>query len=276
MKDIAVILPIHLWNEDIHQLSTKALDSVAHNRKTYTLGNIYSIVVAPSNIIEDIKKCYVPEFTDTVFFVENTSESVDFCSQINLGVTFIKEKMSEDITHFSILEFDDYYADNWFKMASDYYDTNEDVSVFLPVNILHNQDNSYYSFMNELVLATSFSNELNFIDYDCLQNCSLFNLTGGLFNIEDFISVGQFKPSIQVAFSYEFLLRITNKGLKVMVVPKEGYYHLVNRENSLTDIYNKTMDENQMKKWFDLAKRECKFEEDRKKTIINTPKVELK
>ena len=86
------------------------------------------------------------------------------------------------------------------------------------------------------------------IDFECLDNCSTFNLTGGIFNTSDFIKVGGLKPSIKIAFNYEFLLRATDKKLKVIVVPKEGYKHLIGRKGSLTSEYEKTISDKDVKK----------------------------
>jgi hypothetical protein len=101
-------------------------------------------------------------------------------------------------------------------------------------------------------------------------------LTGAIFNKSDFIKVGKYKPSIKVAFNYELLLRLTNKGLKCMVVPKEGYVHNVGREDSLTDYYNKNLTPDEVTKWFELAFREYIFDNDRNKDIINVTEEELK
>ena len=61
-----------------------------------------------------------------------------------------------------------------------------------------------------------------------------------------------------------------------MVVPKEGYVHEIGRKGSLTDEYNLTMTEDEVKKWFELAYREYVYEEDRNKDIINVSEEELK
>jgi hypothetical protein len=65
------------------------------------------------------------------------------------------------------------------------------------------------------------------------------------------------------------MLRMTEKGCKLMVVPKEGYIHVMGRPSSLTDEYIKTTTEDERAKWFALALRECVFDEDRKKDISN-------
>ena len=186
----------------------------------------------------------------------------DFCSQVNFAVNNI------DTDLFSILEYDDEYTDTWFKSFDTYYRTNEDVSVFLPINVQHSPDKTKWQFGNEIVWASSFSNEIGYIDFDCLQNCSTFNLTGGVFNTEDFKKIGMLKPSIKVSFNYEFLLRLTNNKLKAFVIPKEGYIHVIGREESLTDIYENTITDDEIQKWFELAVREYVYIEDREKDII--------
>lgn len=50
MKDIAIILPIHEWNEDIHQLTIKAIDSVNHNKSNYIFGKLPLFIVTPPDI----------------------------------------------------------------------------------------------------------------------------------------------------------------------------------------------------------------------------------
>jgi len=51
-------------------------------------------------------------------------------------------------------------------------------------------DGKYIGFGNEAAWASSFSNELGFIDLDCLQNYFDFYLTGSIFNLKDWIEVG--------------------------------------------------------------------------------------
>lgn len=267
MKDITIIIPIHKFNENVKLLLDKALDSIKKNQETYTYGQLIPTIVGPGDVLEEIGE----EFMEKDFFhlCRNTGKT-DFCSQVNFAAKSVNTE------YFSILEFDDEYKEKWFKMAHDYFYTNEDVSIFLPINVLTDASHTQFQYVNEIAWTNSFSDEIGFLDYDCLQDYSSFNLTGGIFNTEDFKKVGGFKPSIKVAFNYELLLRLTKKELKVYVVPKEGYIHVIGRENSLTDEYNKTMDLNDIRKWFDLAKIECVFTEDRKTAIDKIKEEELK
>jgi hypothetical protein len=62
---------------------------------------------------------------------------------------------------------------------------------------------------------------------------------------------------------YEFLLRALNNACKVYSIPKIGYKHLAERENSLFDTYLKTMLINERKFWFDTAVTEANIMTDR-------------
>ncbi len=269
MKDITIVIPIHKFNDEVKTLLNEAFKSIKKNEETYTFGKLIPLIVAPGNVLEEIGE----NFGEAEFYhaCRNTSEDTDFCSQINYAVY---NKVETD--YFSILEFDDTYTDKWFKMAHDYFYTNESVSLFLPLNILTDVNHQQFQYVNEIAWTSSFSNEIGYLDYDCLQDYSSFNLTGGIFNTQDFKTIGGFKPSIKVAFNYELLLRLTKKELKVFVVPKEGYTHVIGREDSLTDEYNRTLTREDIRKWFDLAKIECAFTEDRKTDIIKIKEEELK
>ena len=258
MNDITIVIPIHKYDENIKGMLSNALESVKKNQETYTFGKLIPKIVAPGNVLEQVGE----DFGEKYYFhlCRNTQET-DFCSQIN----FAANKITTD--YFSILEIDDVYSDNWFKMAHDYFYTNESVSLFLPITVITDKDQKQFQYVNEIAWTGSFSNDIGYLDFDCLQDYYSFNITGGIFNTNDFKAVGGFKPSIKVAFNYELLLRMTKKELKVFVVPKEGYLHTIGREDSLTKEYNETLSDNEIKKWFDLAKTEYMFTEDRQTNI---------
>ncbi len=265
MKDITIIIPLHKFDDNIKALLDNAFESIKKNQETYTFGKLIPLVVGPNDVLE----AFGEKFGETYsYHLCRNNKETDFCSQINFAVDKIETE------YFSILEFDDTYTDKWFKMAHDYFYTNESVSLFLPLNILTDTNHNQFQYANEIAWSSSFSKELGYLDYDCLQDYSSFNLTGGIFNTEDFKNIGKFKPSIKIAFNYELLLRLTKKEFKVFVVPKEGYIHVIGREDSLTNIYANTIAKEDIRKWFDLAKIECMYNEDRK-TNINKVKEEV-
>ena len=123
---------------------------------------------------------------------------------------------------------------------------------------------------------TDDKDDIGIINYERLEKCSLFNLTGSVFNTNDFRDVGKYKPSVKVAFNYEFMLRLTKKGLKCMVIPKEGYIHALGRKGSLSDKYLNEVTQKERNDWFNLAIRECKYKEDRNVGIDSLNTEELK
>lgn len=272
MNNITVIIPVHETNDTVVAQLREAINSVVDNTKTYS-GHLDTAIVCPESVANELKG-YIDvikeekDYNDISFLINNGD--TDFCSQVNYAAQNIENE------YFSILEYDDVYTNNWFEMAKEYFYGNANVSVFLPINVQTNADRTAWQFGNEIVWASSFSNKIGYIDFDCLQNCSTFNLTGGIFNKSDFLKIGMLKPSIKVAFNYEFLLRLTNNKLEAFVVPKEGYLHVIGRENSLTDIYSKTIKDDEIVKWFELAMREYPYAVDRNKDIIRNTEEEVK
>lgn len=262
MKDITVIIPVLDKQLDSDEL-TNAVKSVRDCQEFYTDGKLKVLIV-----VEKVENGFdYTQFNGIPFkYIVNDTGNYDYCSQINFGVKHV------DTEYFSILEYDDYYTKKWFKMFNDYYVTNEDVSIFLPINIIHNAKTDEREFVNDIIWSSGFANELGIIDFDSLQQSGSFNLTGGIFKTSDWLG---YKPSIKVAFNYEYLLRATNKKQKIFVVPKEGYHHEIFKDGSLSSYYLDNINDDDNMKWFELAKREYAFDEDRNKGIVNIKEDEL-
>lgn len=279
MKDIDIIIPVHEYDQITEELLENAINSVVEAQKNYSNGTLRCLITYTSNVentnmVNDMKT-YIGDKIE-MNFIKNEG-GTDFCSQINFAVDHIKSDF------FSILEFDDTYTPKWFENVHKYYYGNESISVFLPINLFHDGKFENWQYGNTMAISPMFitadendKDELGIINYMRLEKCSLFNITGGIFNTKDFISVGKYKPSIKIAFNYELLLRMTKLGLKAMVVPKEGYVHALGREGSLTEQYLKEISEEDQEKWFNLALRECAYKEDRNKDISNIKEETVK
>ena len=207
--------------------------------------------------------------------VPSIKDGSTFADLVNNGVEAFNN--NEDVKWFSILEIDDIYTPIWLDNAKKYIDFMPDTSVFMFLeDITDFNTGKYIGFGNEAALASSFSNELGFIDNDCLQNYFDFYLTGSIFNKADWNEIGGLKPLIRITFWYEWLLRATGKGKKVYVIPKVGYNHTLGRKGSLTEIYKETIGEEETQWLFDLAKREQFFhpsvEREQSKFIYNPQK----
>lgn len=241
MKNLVVIIPMHEFGKDNIELLNKAVESIPEGIRA---------ILSVKKGIDSRKLKGVSERLE--IFSESDGDS--FAELVNTAVNNIDEKW------FSILEFDDTYTSIWETNAKKYIEFMPDISVFMCLEDITDFNNGkYIGFGNGEAWASSFSNEIGYIDNDCLQNYFDFYLTGSIFNTADWREVGGLKPQLKLTFWYEWLLRLTNKGKKVFVIPKVGYNHALNRKNSLVEIYRNAMSKEEIDFNFDVAKREYFF-----------------
>ena len=250
MKDLTVIVPLHEYNESVGKLLERAIESF---NATDIDNDTELLFIGPKTIIKLLKEKYDG---DNRVFVEN--EKTDFCTQINTAVEKCKK-------YFSILEYDDVYTSNWFKNVKEYLAEDENISIFLPLTeiVKFGKENEPIGYVNEAALAVSFCEKLGYLDLEALLNYMNFNTTGGVFKTSDFIDVGKLKPTIKLTFWYEFLLRSVRNDKKIYVIPKVGYIHTLDRENSLSEKYNKNMKPEEAEFWIELAQKDYLFNKTR-------------
>ena len=252
MKELGIIIPMHEFGKENIELVNKAIDSVPE-------GMPICLSVPKGTTPSKVKG-----LSDRAALVPATEGGSSFAELVENGVKAFSN--NPDIKWFSILEFDDTYTPIWLDNVKKYIDFMPDTSVFMCLeDITDFNDGKYIGFGNEAAWASSFSNEIGFIDLDCLQNYFDFYLTGSVFNLKDWLEVGGLKPSIKITFWYEWLLRATNKSKSVFVIPKVGYNHTLGRKGSLVEQYRGEISNEESQWWFDLAKREYFYKEDRKK-----------
>ena len=247
MKDLVVIIPLHEFSKEIEEQLTGAIKSVPDS---------IDIIISCSHKIEsDIKKIS-KKHKNVSCLASYPDAPTDFCSLVEYGV------QNSDSKWFSILEYDDEYTSIWFDNFKKYADFYPDISVFIPLeDLVDAADNKFIGIGNEAPWASSFSNEIGYIDLDCLQNFFDFYMTGSIFNTEDWKEVGGLKPPIKLTFWYEWLLRATYKGKKVFVIPKVGYTHLLGRKGSLIESYKDTIDDKESNFWVNVARKDYFYKE---------------
>lgn len=251
MENLTVIIPVHQFNDEIKEYLKKSIGSV-FNQNDYTC----IIIVAPNDIMNELQLNFSSE---RITFLLNDEGNTDYCSQVNLAVEQVNTK------YFSILGLDDEYSKTWFKNVETYTKHMPEYSIFMPiVSMVDSDTRRNVGSMNEIIWAMSFSNEeIGVIDEETLQSYYDFSTSGAVFRTDDFMEVGMLKPSIKLSFWYEFLLRASNQGLKIYVIPKNGYYQTVNRNNTITSSYN-DMGEKERFWWIKLATKEYYFKQERK------------
>ena len=251
MKDLVVIIPLHEYNKEVEPLLSKAIASVPEDIK---------ILISCANGLDaELKKTYKKNKNVSVTV---SDDKTDFCSLVNYAVGGLKDEK-----WFSILEYDDIYSPIWFDNFKKYVDFYSDISVFVPLeDLIDASDNSFAGIGNEAPWASSFSNEIGYIDNDCLQNFFDFYMTGSIFNVADWKEVGGLKSPIKLTFWYEWLLRATYKGKKVFVIPKVGYSHFLGRSGSLIESYKKTVDDKESNFWVNVARKDYFYKDIREQS----------
>lgn len=252
MKNITIIIPVHTIDGDYNEMLKNAISSVEdfHN-------DIKVILVSPNKVKSKLKN--LSQKLD-IILIENNGQT-DFCSQVNLGITKC------DTEFFSILEMDDEFKSIWLKSMKQHVEQFTDVDVFLPIVKDVNVDGKFISFTNESAWAYGFTEKQGFIDNEVLLDYQNYQTSGGLFRTSVIKENGMFKENIKLTFTYEFLLRLTHNGVKIMSVPRIGYQHVNLREDSLFWSYKnneqKKLEENEVKFWLETAKKEFFFKNKR-------------
>lgn len=255
MKKITIILPIHNLSLEYLGMLNNSLMSVEnfHN-------DVKVLIVCPDNLKEIVQNL---ETGNKIEFnvLYNKTNKTDFLSQINMGIDQC------DTEWFSILEIDDEYNKIWLSSMNEYMNSYPDVDVFLPIIKDINIEGQFLSFMNESVWAYGFSNKQGYLDNELLLEYQNFQTSGGLYKTQVIKDNGKFKDNIKLVFSYEFLLRLTNNSVNIMVVPKVGYQHVNMREDSLFWSYKNDekmkLTDNEVKFWLETAKKEYFFKNKR-------------
>ena len=251
-KKVSIILPIHKINDDYLVMFKNCIKSLDNFKD-----NVKLLIVTTKNII-DVLKDNLDESLDTIFIENN--DKIDFVNQINLGINKCETEW------FSILEIDDEFKPNWYEKTNKYINENQDVDVFLPIVKYQNTNGDFLTYVNESVWAYSFSETQGFIDNDLLLDFSTFQTSGGCYKTQTIKENGCFKDNIKLTFSYEFLLRLTQNGVKIMVIPYCEYIHTNMREDSLFWSYangDDKINEEETKFWVNTAKKEFFFKNKR-------------
>jgi hypothetical protein len=253
--NITVIIPIHEFNDEIGAYLLKALESIDKQEGDKPDKLIVTAIDCVNKVNEFIEKNYHSAFSN----IANKGKT-DYQSQVNFAVDLVTTD------YFSVLEFDDEYGTTYFRNASKYIETYPQIDVFLTMMIEVNEKNEGIKLTNETVWAQQFvgeNGEMGYLNVNALKQYTDFKLSGAVIKKSEFINLGRYKSNIKLTFMYEFLLRALNNACKIYSIPKIGYKHLSTRENSLFDVYLKTMPVNERKFWFETATNESNFINDR-------------
>lgn len=249
IKDLTIIIPVKKYESSMDELLLNAIKSCKDNKVILVGENVTEFTKASES--KNIKAL------ETECSSENTYQY-----NVNKAVETV------DTEYFAVLEYDDKFSDIFEDTFNEYKGfENEDIFGYLHLTeIVDDEDKKTIGYANEAFWASSFSERIGFVDIESLGEYLNFNTSGAIFKTDKFKELGGLKESMKLVFWYEFLLRALYNGKKLFVIPKVGYYHLVNRTGSLSAIYAETLSEEEADWWVDLAKKEYFFKNDRKKT----------
>jgi hypothetical protein len=259
--DLSVIIPIHsVADPNFQDLLNTALTSIENND---THPKKVTIVRCGCGDVKDVLNGMdLTKYTFDLNVIENTTGK-DFQRQINFAASQV------DTKYFSFLEFDDQFSITWFRNVKTYTEAYPEIDMFLPIISDVTVDNTFAGYTNEAAWAFNFSDNLGHIDHEVLLEYPNINPDGMVINTQVFNGIGGYKPSMKLTFNYEFLLRYTNTGKDIMVIPKMGYKHMNMRPGSLFWEYKNSSDElikvdpDEAKFWMDTAKSEFFYTDDR-------------
>lgn len=259
--DLTVIIPVHsVADEKFDELLNNALMSIENNE--IKPKNVLIVRCSCGEVKEKIDNLDLSKYNFNISAIENTTGK-SFQKQINYAVNLV------DTEYFSFLEFDDEFSVKWFKNVSEYIKHYPEIDMFLPIITDVNSQNKFMGFSNEAAWAYNFSETLGQIDHEVLLEYPNINPDGMVVKTEVFKSIGGYKPSFKLTFNYEFLLRFTNGGRNIMVIPKIGYKHVNMRPGSLFweykngELPDTKITPEEAKFWMESARKEFLFKEDR-------------
>lgn len=267
MTNISIILPVHEFNDTVAGFLRKTFGAIKAQKDVDALPVIilvHSHLAEQTGLLEFIKEFVTPvEQTDVALSITpiKNEGKTDFASQVNLGV------QNAGTDYISILEYDDMYSEVFFKNAVKHIKALPDVGMFLPFTIeVDDKTQTLVQIVNQAIWSKSYVGEngvLGYLNTKSLGEFSFYTLGGSVIKKSEYTAVGGLKANIKLAFTYEFILRFLDNGNKIYSMAHFGYRHIINRAGSLFSNYGATMPMKERKFWFETAKKEAHFFNDR-------------
>ena len=259
--DLTVVIPVHsVADPNFNELMNAALMSIENN--DIHPEKVMIVRCGCGDVKEVINNMDTSKYTFNLEVVENTTGK-QFQNQINFAASLVNTK------YFSFLEFDDEFSVTWLNNVKTYTEAYPDMDMFIPIITDVTTENKFLGLTNEAAWAFNFSEKLGEIDHEVLLEYPNINPDCMVIKTDVYKSIGGYKSSMRLTFNYEFLLRFTNSGRNIMVIPKMGYKHMNMRPSSLFWEYKNSQDQtmqitpDEARFWMETAKKEFFYNDDR-------------
>jgi len=263
-NNLAIIIPVHVFNDTTKEhmdILIKSIKEQRNNEQKPIVLIVYHKSIDKGGVDELIK--YVDE--EYKISVMENDGNIDYQSQVMRGVNAI------DCDFFTVAEFDDELSVSFTHQMERHTKHYQDVDIFLSTMLEVDIEDKPVKITNETVWSQQFVGEngsMGYLNENLLKEYSDFKLSGAIIKKDSFLEIGGYKSNIKLSFMYEFLLRALNNGLTIYSIPKLMYKHIVGREGSLFDDYQKNMSQGERKFWFETAMKEYVFNKDREVSYI--------
>lgn len=251
LEQLSIVIPIHEFNPEVDSdYLNKCLESIEAT-KLFSPKEIVLLVTTEDPSFKKLKGIKV---------IKNTTDKTDFYSQINHYTSICKTEF------FSVVEFDDEVSETYLKSFNDYYLNKKDVSVFIPMIVEVNQENTFIKFSNAEPLSRGLIQEgpLCYLPHEQSKMLRSTLISGSFFKTEDLKEVGGFKTNLKISNNFEFIMRCTYSEKKVFVIPKLIYLHKNHRPNSALDQISKSeITKEEVLFWYEIAQKEFYYKRDR-------------
>jgi len=272
MKDLTVIIPVGQWDEQTKEYLDRALDSIF----TQTVKPPKIHITTNNGLFNNIEfleyfNKTINEFDKIGIEVVQTVGNYEFEYYPNNSVDAIVDTVNNVKTkYFTVLEPTDQFEPTWFENVQRYIETTDkEISIYLPICKVFNDEGIFIRFLNEQWWATGFSKDLDlgYVDEEGLKIMYDMNLTGAVINKKDFEDVGSLKNNIKLYYWYEFLLRLIYNQKIAFVIPKSLYNHTYFKANNI--------EEDEARFYWDSALNEYYFNSQRELIYDNTNNVKV-
>lgn len=221
----------------------------------------------------------------------DATETMNFSKIFNSTFNIALENGYEGI---SIAEPEDGYSVKWFEIADKYSFENPNIGILAP--LIRNTTNGVFSgIMNEACWLEGQSEEAGKFDINLLQRYNCLSPLGSIYKVDKVLEYSEregeenkgravpMKESMKLSHYYEFFLRMIYDAVEIMTVPRIGYELKSSFKDSFEDSSCKIpqdlavlspekggLNPDEIRFWFEIAKKEFYHDEDRCKTFSET------
>ena len=266
MKKISIIVPVH---KIANQTDLNYFNEMKESLKNQTNKNFEVLYITPKNIevsVENPSSFTYELGSDTTHAVHHYPHDDEMTYQraVNYGASVCGTE------YFTVLEFDDTFSQTFVEHIHkhlNHYGSKYDIYTNIVFEV--NEQGSMMGLRNETAWVVNLMAVQGEIDLEkSKQFLNSLSLVGAVFKTSKFLSINGLKPSFEIFFNQEFLIRALENSFNVYVIPRIGVKHTNNRPGSYFDQCSAKFNNEDRKYWHSQILKQCYTNEDYKKPSL--------